>query len=1257
MLNRRLGSLFCLLAIAALTPACSSCDGDGDDPSEDMMTNTDGGMIGPDGGMIGPDGGMVGPDGGMIGPDGGMIGPDGGMIDPDMGDMTVDGDMDTPPGDMGDMNPPVGGDVVTCPDVVPAPSAGALCNVTAGTGDNVVLRGTVLAEGVIYENGAVIYEGGTTNGKILYAGCDYAAEASAQDATLVECADGVISPGTLNAHDHLGFNANGSPQPHGDERFDHRHDWRRGIRGHMRVRSSGSNNKREAVQYSELRHLMSGTTSIAGSSGAPGFLRNVDQVSNNEGLDGITVEYQTFPLGDSGGELIDTGCNYPRVDGSNVLNNTIYLPHVAEGIDAESNNEFKCLNGGAGDDVIAENTSIIHGIGLTAADIADLSASGSKLVWSPRTNIDLYGQTADIPTYKRLGVTIALGTDWIISGSMNMQREMACASYLNSNYYNNILTQRDLFEIATINSAIALGVEDRLGSIAPGKLADLVIYDGSETGAGYRAMLESTSKEVKLVMRGGRTLYGDASLVDSLVGAANAGQCETVDVCGSSQKVCAELDTGSTISTMRTEANNPPYPLFFCETPENEPSCVPFRPGEYDGVPSAMDSDGDGITNSEDLCADVFNPARPIEMGQPNFDQDDAGDSCDVCPVSGPGEMCAMFDPDDRDSDGVPNDMDNCPATPNDMQTDTDNDGQGDECDRCPMAANPNNGACPASIYAINDGTVAVGEFIVVEDAVISGAGIDGFFIQVPEEAASYTGPDFSGLFVFARDLMPQPERGARVTVEGTVAEFRGGIQLTNPVINVVSMGQAPAPVAVSEADLLRTGAKGEAYEGLLVSVSNLEVADVASYDQFMEIAFTGGLYMDDTLFSFPKPAVGDSFTTVIGNVIYRDFSSSDGNRISPRDANDLITGPPALLGFNQAQVFLETNQTMAQTSPALEVELSSPALADTQIDLTYTGAVSGPAQVTVLQGDRSVALALTSGAAPGAGSVTASYDNSSFMADVTVFDATSPRSPVSIDPMSTTILPSGMQTLTVTFDLPGLQDGSSFATISTSGDLSVVGSVLPIPAGSLTAGFVVDANAMGTGGTVTVSTPTGQVMSTLTISALPSECLIISEVVEGSSFNKAVELYNCGSSDLDMSGITLCQVNGNNSNCSSDLGLMGTLAAGDVYVICNSMLMDKSACDLDSGVTNFNGDDRLILFKELGGAADTYDAGTDEILDAFGEFATNPGSRLWENDTFDRCNFTPYDGVSMFDVNTYFTREGENTFSGLGVAPTMGCP
>ena len=358
--------------------------------------------------------------------------------------------------------------VTTCAGEPPSmPAPGELCAVTPGSGDHIILFGDVIGADEVHEGGAVIVEAGS-NAKIVYAGCDWASRAEAADATVVSCPDGVISPALLNAHDHITYNADNGPKGHGDTRFNHRHDWRRGIRGFPEVDYAGSNSDSKAVLYGELRHLMAGTTSMAGSGAADGFVRNLDRSSATEGLVGADVNYETFPLGDSSGKLLTQGCDYGRMVDEGALSDEIFLPHVAEGIDAEARNEFVCLSGGAVD-VIADNTSIIHGIGLRADDIARMALVGAQLVWSPRTNIDLYGQTADVLTYKRLGVTVALGTDWIVSGSMNMLRELACVDFLNKTYYNRELSDAYIFDLATINAAIALGVDDEIGSLEGGQ--------------------------------------------------------------------------------------------------------------------------------------------------------------------------------------------------------------------------------------------------------------------------------------------------------------------------------------------------------------------------------------------------------------------------------------------------------------------------------------------------------------------------------------------------------------------------------------------------------------------------------------------------------------------------------------------------------------------------------------------------------------------------------------------------------------------
>ena len=1155
-----------------------------------------------------------------------------------------------------------GMDVVECSGAVPASSSGDVCDVVSGSGANVVLRGTVLSGDTIYENGAVIVEGGKENGKILYVGCDWEAQAEAMNAAQVNCAEGVISPGLVNAHDHITFNAHGKPVGHGDERFEHRHDWRKGKRGHTQVDHFGGKSNSENVLFAEMRHLLAGTTSLAGSGGAKGLLRNLDQSSNNGGLSDIRVDYSTFPLGDSGGALKDTGCDYGGGDGINVLQNTIYLPHVAEGIDAESRNEFVCLAGAGGADLIGPNTSIVHGIGLQANDIAQMAAEGTKLVWSPRSNIDLYGQTADIPTHTRLGVTVALGTDWIISGSMNTLRELQCADFLNKNYYNNTLSDRELWKMVTRNGAVALGVEDRLGTLEEGQIADIAIFDLSSKTSPYRAVIDAGVKEVVMVMRGGAPLVGEAAAIDALAG-ADAAKCEALEICSSSRKVCTELDTGFTLQQLEANLDAPKrYELFYCDTPPEEPSCLPARPGEYTGTTGGADIDGDGIEDAADSCPDIFNPKRPLDNNeQPNFDMDTQGDSCDICPISGPGDMCAMFDPNDPDGDGVPSDMDNCPQIPNMNQANADGDDKGDLCDSCPDAANDGDMGCPATLYAINNGQFAEGEAVVVSDVIVTGSGDGGFFVQVAADSMDFNGADFSGMYVYAPNLMPLPARGDRLTIDASVGEFQGGAQLTSPTVTVEMAGMSPAPLPTTVAELLRTGAKGEAYEGLLVELTNAVVADVSKYDQFGELTLEGGLSVDDILYEFEKPEVGDTYSKLVGCVAYRGFYGMGGeNGLAPRDANDLVTGPADIDRFSASSVYIEANTT-STGMPELTLELTSTALMPVVVALSSDSAdLTVPATITIPQGDTSATISLTAGAMTGMATLTATYNTTMITTQVIIYDATTPRTVTELTPAAASVPPGGMVDLAVKIDVPA-PAGGQLVSVTTTGDLSAPATVT-IPQGMLEGTITVTANATGAMGTVTAAVGLGAgKTATVTLSNLPSECLIISEYVEGSSNNKALELYNCNPSvPLDLTPFHICLVSNEKVECGNKLDLMGTLAGGATMVLCNSALSDKTSCTLESNVTNFNGNDRILLFRD-DMANGTYDPQADTLMDAFGDYDLQPmapNADPWKDVTLRRCNLSPYTGPSgSFDAANYYSTAPKDDFSGLGVPPsTQGC-
>ncbi len=168
---------------------------------------------------------------------------------------------------------------------------------------------------------------------------------------------------------------------------------------------------------------------------------------------------------------------------------------------------------------------------------------------------------------------------------------------------------------------------------------------------------------------------------------------------------------------------------------------------------------------------------------------------------------------------------------------------------------------------------------------------------------------------------------------------------------------------------------------------------------------------------------------------------------------------------------------------------------------------------------------------------------------------------------------------------------------------------------------------------------------------AAPSD-LFMSEYIEGSSFNKAIEIYNGtgGAVDLAAANYTLELYSNGSSTASQSVALSGTIADGDVFVLAHASADPAilAATDLiSSAVVNFNGDDAVVLRK--GGI----------VVDAFGQIGFDPGSQ-WDgggqDDTLRRneaiCTGDT-NADDAFDASVEWATFANNTFDGLGTHTT----
>jgi hypothetical protein len=794
-----------------------------------------------------------------------------------------------------------------------------LCKVGKAGDAGKVIKGTLLLPETTLEGELFIDSTGT----IACAAKSCSSTTGYSTATKIECKNAVISPGLINPHDHISF-ANNPPHKPAAERYEHRHDWRKGARQHTKI-PTGAKSVPNAVETAELRFVMTGVTAIAGAGGAAGLARNVDgsPAQLEAGLKMSIADSDTFPLSDSNSTAFPTTCSgFPagRRTAASISNLKGYLPHISEGIDNSAHAEFVCQSNGvdgvddSAHDLIQRQTGVVHGMAVKPADVARYRSDFAVLVWSPRSNIDLYGNTAPIALYDNLGVPIALGTDWLPSGSMNMSRELRCADELNTKYFGGKLTDKQLWQMVTINAAFAIGAQHALGQLKPGYVGDVAIFDSTGSKNPYRAVIEAGVEDTVLVLRGGKALYGDANLVKEEA-AGGGGDCEDIPVCNVAKKACVKKDLGKKSLADIQKAADAIYPLFFCkkDVPTDEPSCLPARGpttnmpnvSSYSGIKSG-DKDGDGIADGVDNCPSVFNPIRPMDgNAQADSDGDGIGDACDKCPLVA-GEACTAPSAGDMDGDGVPNGDDNCPEDANTDQVDADGDGKGAACDKdgtgatCDDRANPGSEACP-TIFTIAQlrnpaavghpkagDTRAIVKNVWVTAVKTENATPYGFFIQ---EA----GTQYAGMFVMTGTTKPTLQVGNRVDIEGDYEEVFGVSQLANSKVTVVDAGTTLGitPIAIDPAvyaSAANSGAAGEAWETMLcvvngpVTVSMVNADTNGDYDEFA--VTTSNLRIDDNIYDamgndYP---LGTTFQTIVGICGY----SYNNRKIWPRKASDI---------------------------------------------------------------------------------------------------------------------------------------------------------------------------------------------------------------------------------------------------------------------------------------------------------------------------------------------------------------------------------
>jgi 5-methylthioadenosine/S-adenosylhomocysteine deaminase len=373
-----------------------------------------------------------------------------------------------------------------------------------------------IPNGVLYIDDAGIIQGVAARGEPAPVGFDHA--------TRVDTG-GVVYPGLMDLHNHMAYNCLSlwlAPDHPGAwttrNQWPNDKDYKPAIS--LPANALCHADSKAVLKYVETKAAVGGVTAIQGSA----------KLSHPfEGFMVRNVEFETF--GGKKKSVNQSVRAFESADQYDAANKDLaeghaFLYHLAEGTDPRLIKDYDGLR----DHHCLQPKFIgIHSTALGSDQFSEwhAKAKGGAIVWSPFSNLWLYGQTTDVVAAAKAGLIVCLGADWSPSGSKSVLGELKVADLHNKVAFHGALSDRDICQMVTSNPARALGWEDLLGQLKPGLHADFVVMARKGRGKDpYRTLIESVEADVQLVAINGYPIYGTADLMR----AASAVNAEPIQV-------------------------------------------------------------------------------------------------------------------------------------------------------------------------------------------------------------------------------------------------------------------------------------------------------------------------------------------------------------------------------------------------------------------------------------------------------------------------------------------------------------------------------------------------------------------------------------------------------------------------------------------------------------------------------------------------------------------------------------------------------
>lgn len=174
-------------------------------------------------------------------------------------------------------------------------------------------------------------------------------------------------------------------------------------------------------------------------------------------------------------------------------------------------------------DLLTPRTTLVHGIWLTEDDIAKIAANGCSVVHNPLSNMKLGSGICPVRRLLDAGINVALGTDGLATSDtadlIEALRAAALIHKTGTGDQTKWVSAEDAFAMATSGGARTGLMADRLGSLEPGKFADLILLDRNHWGfipladPVRQLAFSATSEAVRTSIVAGRVVMDDRKIV------------------------------------------------------------------------------------------------------------------------------------------------------------------------------------------------------------------------------------------------------------------------------------------------------------------------------------------------------------------------------------------------------------------------------------------------------------------------------------------------------------------------------------------------------------------------------------------------------------------------------------------------------------------------------------------------------------------------------------------------------------------------